>query len=120
MGELFGTDGIRGRANTYPMTCELAMKTGQAVAQLVRQAGDTAVVIGRDPRISGQMLESALAAGIASMGVNVMLAGVIPTPGVAYLSGVLPGVGSGIMISASHNPFYDNGIKIFQKGDQAH
>lgn len=116
MGKLFGTDGIRGRANTYPMTCELAMKTGQAVALLVRQAGGRAVVIGRDTRISGKMLESALAAGISAMGVDVKLAGVIPTPGVAYLSGVIKGTGAGIMISASHNPYYDNGIKIFQKG----
>ncbi|WDP88268.1 MAG: phosphoglucosamine mutase [Desulfobacter sp.] len=116
MGKLFGTDGIRGRANTHPMTCELAMKTGQAVALLVKEAGNSAIVIGRDTRISGQMLEAALAAGIASMGVDAMLAGVIPTPGVAYLSGVLENAGAGIMISASHNPFYDNGIKIFQKG----
>jgi len=116
MGKLFGTDGIRGRANTYPMTCEMAMKTGQAVGQLTRTSGNTSVVIGRDTRISGQMLESALAAGITSMGVDAMLAGVIPTPGVAYLSGILDGAGAGIMISASHNPYYDNGIKIFQKG----
>ncbi len=116
MGKLFGTDGIRGRANSYPMTCELAMKTGQAVGKLIKDAGDTAVIIGRDPRISGQMLEAALTAGISSMGVDVMLAGVIPTPGVAYLSGIYKGVGTGIMISASHNPYHDNGIKIFQKG----
>jgi len=116
MGKLFGTDGIRGRANYYPMTCELAMKTGQALGLSTKASGNTAVVIGRDTRISGQMLESALAAGIASTGVDVIQAGVIPTPGVAYLSGILPGVGAGIMISASHNPYYDNGIKIFQKG----
>ncbi len=116
MGKLFGTDGIRGRANTYPMTCEMAMKTGRAVGQLTKAWGNTCVVIGRDTRISGQMLESALSAGITSMGVNVMLAGVIPTPGVAYLSGIIQGAGAGIMISASHNPYYDNGIKIFQRG----
>ncbi len=116
MGTLFGTDGIRGRANTYPMTCELAMKTGQAVGLLLQAGKDKSVVIGRDTRVSGQMLESALAAGITSTGADVVLAGVIPTPGVAYLSGSVEGCGAGIMISASHNPYYDNGIKIFQKG----
>lgn len=116
MGQLFGTDGIRGRANTYPMTCESAMKTGRAVGILTHDSFNKCVVIGRDTRISGPMLESALAAGIASVGVDVMIAGVIPTPGVAYLSGAVEACGAGIMISASHNPYYDNGIKIFQKG----
>lgn len=116
MGQLFGTDGIRGRANTYPMTCDLAMKTGQAVGILTQKSSNQCVVIGRDTRISGQMLESALAAGIASVGIDVMIAGVIPTPGVAYLSSAIESCGAGIMISASHNPYYDNGIKIFQKG----
>ena len=116
MGELFGTDGIRGRANTYPMTCELAMKTGQAVGLFTKKSGFSSVVIGRDTRISGKMLESALAAGIASTGIDVKLAGVIPTPGVAYLSGRIDGAGAGIMISASHNPYYDNGIKVFSRG----
>ncbi|MCG8637348.1 MAG: phosphoglucosamine mutase [Desulfobacterales bacterium] len=116
MGQLFGTDGIRGRANTYPMTCELAMKTGQAVGLFTRESGNRSVIIGRDTRVSGQMLESALAAGISSTGVDVLLAGVIPTPGVAYLSSVVEGAGAGIVISASHNPFYDNGIKIFKRG----
>lgn len=116
MGQLFGTDGIRGKANTYPMTCDLAMKTGQAVGILTRTSSNGCVIIGRDTRVSGQMLESALAAGIASVGVDVMIAGVIPTPGVAYLSSTIESCGAGIMISASHNPYYDNGIKIFQKG----
>ncbi|WP_020586431.1 phosphoglucosamine mutase [Desulfobacter curvatus] len=116
MGQLFGTDGIRGRANTYPMTCELAMKTGQAVGILTQRSSNKCVIIGRDTRISGQMLESALAAGIVSVGVDVMILGVIPTPGVAYLSSAIESCGVGIMISASHNPYYDNGIKIFQKG----
>ncbi len=115
MGQLFGTDGIRGRANTYPMTCDLAMKTGQAVGILTQKSSNQCVVIGRDTRISGQMLESALAAGIACAGVDVMTAGIIPTPGVAYLSSAIESCGAGIMISASHNPYYDNGIKIFQK-----
>lgn len=114
MGQLFGTDGIRGRANTYPMTCELALKAGQAVGIMAKEDNNQVVVIGRDTRISGQMLESALAAGIASIGVDVLLAGVIPTPGVAFLSGEEQG--PGIVISASHNPFYDNGIKVFKKG----
>lgn len=114
MGRLFGTDGIRGRANTYPMTCEMALKTGQALGMFVLETGFTSVVIGRDTRISGPMLESALAAGIASVGVNTLLAGVIPTPGVAYLSSVVEDAGAGIVISASHNPFSDNGIKIFK------
>ncbi|WP_035242587.1 phosphoglucosamine mutase [Desulfobacter vibrioformis] len=116
MGQLFGTDGIRGRANTYPMTCDLAMKTGQALGILTQKSSNQCVVIGRDTRISGQMLESALAAGIACAGVDVLTAGVIPTPGVAYLSRAIESCGAGIMISASHNPYYDNGIKIFQKG----
>ncbi len=116
MGQLFGTDGIRGRANTYPMTIDLTMKTGQAIGILTQQSSNRCVIIGRDTRVSGQMLESALAAGIACTGVDVMTAGVIPTPGVAYLSGAIESCGAGIMISASHNPYYDNGIKIFQKG----
>ncbi len=115
MGKLFGTDGIRGRANFYPITCELALKTGQAVGLFAQKNGG-AVVIGKDTRESGDMLESALAAGIASVGVDVFLAGVIPTPGVAYLTTCLDGVGAGIVISASHNPYYDNGIKIFRRG----
>ena len=116
MGKLFGTDGIRGRANTYPMTCDMAMKTGRAVGMLTLESGHSTVVIGRDTRISGAMLESALAAGIASTGVDVLLAGVIPTPGVAYLSTVIETAGAGIVISASHNPYYDNGIKVFRHG----
>ena len=116
MGKLFGTDGIRGRANTYPMTCELAMKTGQALGLLTLKSKNRCVVIGRDTRISGQMLESALAAGVTSVGANVVIAGVLPTPALAYLCGALADCGAGIMISASHNPYYDNGIKIFQKG----
>ena len=116
MTRLFGTDGIRGRANTPPMTCETALKTGRAAALLALELGQKQVVIGKDTRISGDMLEAALAAGAASAGVDVGLAGVIPTPGVAFLTSWLKGVGAGIVISASHNPFYDNGIKIFQKG----
>lgn len=115
MTRLFGTDGIRGRANTPPMTCETALKTGRAVALMAKDLGQHQVVIGKDTRISGDMLASALAAGVASAGVTACLAGVIPTPGVAYLAASMSHVGAGVMISASHNPFYDNGIKIFQK-----
>ena len=116
MAGLFGTDGIRGRANTYPITCEIALRTGRAVGNFVRENRRDLLVIGRDTRISGGMLESALAAGAASTGVDVRLAGVIPTPGVAYLCSALKGAGAGIVISASHNPYYDNGIKIFRQG----
>lgn len=116
MTRLFGTDGIRGRVNTPPMTCETALKTGRAVALMARDLGQHQVVIGKDTRISGDMLASALAAGVASAGVTACLAGVIPTPGVAFLAASMAHVGAGVMISASHNPFYDNGIKIFQKG----
>ncbi|NOX35084.1 MAG: phosphoglucosamine mutase [Deltaproteobacteria bacterium] len=115
MGRLFGTDGIRGVANTYPITCELALKTGQAIGIFIKENGYNFAVIGKDTRISGDMLESALAAGLSSTGVDVMLAGIIPTPGVAYLCSK-KGVGAGIVISASHNPYQDNGIKIFKNG----
>jgi len=116
MGKLFGTDGIRGKANTFPMTCDIAMKTGEAVGRFALENGDSSLIIGRDTRVSGKMFESALAAGAASAGVDVLVAGVIPTPGVAYLSTSIQGAGAGIMISASHNPYDDNGIKIFKKG----
>ncbi len=116
MSQLFGTDGIRGRANRYPITCGIAMKTGRAVGDFVRQSGFSRLVIGKDTRISGDMLEAGIAAGAASAGVDVILAGVIPTPGVAFLCTCLEGVGAGIVISASHNPYCDNGIKIFRQG----
>ena len=118
MGILFGTDGIRGLANTYPITCEVALKTGQAIGFFTKKNGHAAVIIGKDTRISGDMLESALAAGIASTGVDVLLAGVIPTPGVAYLCSVIHNAGAGIVISASHNPYQDNGIKVFKAGGE--
>jgi phosphoglucosamine mutase len=108
---LFGTDGIRGRANEEPLTPEMAVAFGRAVAAKFGQAGKP-VVIGRDTRISGPMLEHAVAAGIAAMGVDVVLVGVVPTPAVAFLTRHLSG-SAGIVISASHNPFEDNGLKIF-------
>ncbi len=114
--QLFGTDGIRGVANQYPITPEMAMKTGRAVAHYVKARGDRAIVIGRDTRLSGEMLESALAAGIASVGIDARVVGIIPTPGVAFLASQIEGIGAGIVISASHNPWQDNGIKLFKKG----
>lgn len=114
MARLFGTDGIRSEANRWPLTADFVLRIGQAAAQVVGRDGDTRprVVIGRDPRQSGCMLESVLAAGLMSQGVDVMLAGVITTPGVAYLT-LKHQVRLGIVISASHNPFDHNGIKIF-------
>lgn len=113
MGKLFGTDGIRGRANTYPMTAEMALAVGRAVAVHFKSDGQSGkYLIGKDTRISGDMLEHALAAGLSSMGADVHLAGVLPTPGVAHLAAA-EGMAAGVVISASHNPFYDNGIKLF-------
>jgi phosphoglucosamine mutase len=115
MGKLFGTDGIRGVANQYPITAEMAVRIGRAVAQVFGQRnGKPRIVIGKDTRISGDMLEHALAAGICSAGGDVLLAGVLPTPGLAFLTKDM-GFDGGVMISASHNPFYDNGIKIFKR-----
>jgi phosphoglucosamine mutase len=115
MGQLFGTDGIRGVANTYPITCEMATKTGQAVARFVQAQGYSTIVIGKDTRISGDMLEAAVAAGVASTGMTAMMAGIIPTPGVAFLCKDEKTAGAGIVLSASHNPYQDNGIKIFKQ-----
>lgn len=114
--KLFGTDGVRGVANVEPMSCETALRLGQAVALLCRRAAARRhrIVIGKDTRVSGDMLESALSAGICSMGVDVLLAGVLPTPGIAFLTRDL-GASAGAVISASHNPFQDNGIKLFAR-----
>jgi phosphoglucosamine mutase len=114
VGELFGTDGIRGVANQYPLDCETALNTGRAIAAFFNQdgQGSSRFLIGRDTRISGSMLAGALAAGICSMGKDVYLTEVIPTPGVAYLTAA-DRYDAGIVISASHNPFFDNGIKLF-------
>lgn len=113
MGRLFGTDGIRGAANQYPMTPEMAVRIGQAVADFFSQQGRSArILIGKDTRISGDMLEHALISGICSVGGDALLAGVLPTPGVAFTTRHL-GLDAGIVVSASHNPFHDNGIKIF-------
>ena len=114
MGRLFGTDGIRGIANEEPLTADFALALGKAVAQLVRQNGDARpmVLIGRDTRVSGYMLENGLAAGLMSQGIDVGLLGVITTPGVAYLARTRQAQ-FGIVISASHNTYEYNGIKLF-------
>ncbi len=113
MGNLFGTDGVRGVANEYPMTSEMAMNIGRATAHLFKKKGHRPnIVVGKDTRLSGYMLENALVSGICSMGVNAIMVGVIPTPGIAYLTASMR-ADAGIVISASHNPFQDNGIKIF-------
>lgn len=113
MRRLFGTDGVRGVANLDPMTSETAMQLGRAAAHIfMRRAGRHQIVIGKDTRISGYMLESALMAGICSMGVDVLLVGPMPTPAIAFLTRSLR-ADAGVVISASHNPYQDNGIKFF-------
>lgn len=113
--KLFGTDGVRGIANQEPMTSEMAMKLGRAAAYLFKnKAGRHRIVIGKDTRLSGYMLESALTSGICSMGVDVLLVGPFPTPGIAFLTRSLR-ADAGVVISASHNSFEDNGIKFFSR-----
>ncbi len=110
---LFGTDGVRGRANTAPMTAEIAMRIGMAAGQVFhRGAHRNRAVIGKDTRLSGYMLEQALTAGFLSVGVDVFLLGPIPTPAVGFLTRSMR-ADVGVMISASHNPYEDNGIKLF-------
>ncbi len=112
--KLFGTDGIRGRVNEFPITAEVALRMGKAVANVLRSdvPNRNRVIIGKDTRISGYMLETALTSGLVSMGMDVYLVGPLPTPAVAHLTKSM-GAAAGIMITASHNPFEDNGIKIF-------
>ena len=113
MGVLFGTDGIRGEANRYPMCSEIAFGVGQAMAHLFKKKGHRSVIIiGKDTRISGYMLESSLEAGITSMGGQAYLVGVLPTPGIAFATQSMR-ADAGVVISASHNPYQDNGLKIF-------
>jgi phosphoglucosamine mutase len=110
---LFGTDGIRGTANVEPMTSELVVRLGRAIAHVVkRHQRRHKIIIGKDTRLSGYMLESALTSGICSMGVDVLLVGPLPTPGIAFLTRSMR-ADAGVVISASHNPFQDNGIKFF-------
>ncbi len=111
--KLFGTDGVRGVANVEPMTPETALRLGRAVAYHFRhQSRRGRIVIGKDTRLSGYLFETALAAGICSMGADVMICGPLPTPGIAFLTSSMR-ADAGVVISASHNPFEDNGIKIF-------
>lgn len=113
MRKLFGTDGVRGVANLEPMTSETAMQLGRAAAHIfMRRAGRHQIVIGKDTRLSGYMLESALISGICSMGVDVLLVGPMPTPAIAFMTRSLR-ADAGVVISASHNPYQDNGIKFF-------
>ncbi|UXR66275.1 phosphoglucosamine mutase [Bdellovibrio bacteriovorus] len=115
---LFGTDGIRGTANQWPMTPDMVVKIGQAIGYLLRKEVEHTpgavrkVVIGKDTRLSGYMIEQALASGLNSMGIFVQLVGPLPTPGIGYLTRTMRAA-AGIVISASHNPFHDNGIKVF-------
>src|SRR5271169_5340307 len=118
--KIFGTDGVRGTANVEPVTAETALKLGRAAAHvfknLERQSrgrGKHKIVIGKDTRLSGYMLENAISSGILSMGVDVLFIGPLPTPGVAYATRSLR-ADAGIVITASHNPYADNGIKFFR------
>jgi phosphoglucosamine mutase len=112
---LFGTDGVRGTANIEPMTSETALRLGRALAHVSkRQPHRHKILIGKDTRLSGYMLETAMASGICSAGVDVLLVGPMPTPGIAFLTRSLR-ADAGVVISASHNPFQDNGIKLFSR-----
>jgi phosphoglucosamine mutase len=112
---LFGTDGVRGVANVHPMTAEMALQLGRALAFIVRNGPHRhRIVIGKDTRLSGYMLEQAIASGISSMGVDVMLCGPLPTPGIAFITHSMR-ADAGVVISASHNPYQDNGIKFFSR-----
>lgn len=112
--KLFGTDGVRGRINRHPMTPETVLRIGMAAALALKKEhhGRNMVLIGKDTRLSGYMIESALTSGICSMGMDVTLVGPLPTPGIAYLTRTLR-IDAGVVISASHNPYQDNGIKFF-------
>ncbi len=114
MSKLFGTDGIRGQANRYPVNAELALKLGKALGKQLKAHGNgsTRAVIGKDTRLSGYMLETAITSGLVSAGCDVYLVGPVPTPAVAHLTKSLA-ADAGIMLTASHNPFDDNGIKLF-------
>ncbi len=108
----FGTDGIRGRVGDAPITPEFVLKLGWAAGKVLARHGSRKIIIGKDTRISGYMLESALEAGLAAAGLSASFTGPMPTPAIAYLTRAFRAE-AGIVISASHNPFYDNGIKFF-------
>jgi len=112
--QYFGTDGIRGRVGSFPITAEFMLKLGWAAGRALAEEGCNKVLIGKDTRISGYMFESAIEAGLSAAGVNIALLGPMPTPGIAYLTRTLHAC-AGIVISASHNPFDDNGIKFFTR-----
>lgn len=115
MGRLFGTDGVRGVANIEPMTVETATQLGRGISYMFKnEARRHKIVVGKDTRLSGYMIENALTAGICSMGVDVLLVGSLPTPGIAFLTSNMR-ADAGVVISASHNPFQDNGIKFFSR-----
>ena len=114
----FGTDGIRGRVGEHPITAEFMLRLGWAAGQVFSRDGRGRILIGKDTRVSGYMFESALEAGLASAGVDVSLLGPMPTPAISYLTRTF-NASAGIVISASHNPFYDNGVKFFSsKGEK--
>ena len=108
----FGTDGVRGKVGTNPITPDFVLKLGWAAGKVLATQGSRVVLIGKDTRISGYMLESALEAGLAAAGLSAAFTGPMPTPAVAYLTRTFRAE-AGIVISASHNPYYDNGIKFF-------
>ncbi len=111
--KLFGTDGVRGVANVYPMTAEVALHLGRALAYVIKSGSKRhRIVVGKDTRVSGYLLEYATVAGICSMGVDTLLLGPFPTPGIAYITSSMR-ADAGVVISASHNPYQDNGIKFF-------
>jgi phosphoglucosamine mutase len=116
--QYFGTDGIRGEVGKFPIVPEFMTRLGYAAGKVLTKDAKPGerckVLIGKDTRVSGYLLEAALEAGFAAAGVDVMLCGPIPTPGVAYLTKALR-LSAGIVISASHNPYHDNGIKFFQR-----
>ena len=115
MKKLFGTDGVRGVANVHPMTTEIAMQLGRAAAHVFKKDNQRhRIVIGKDTRLSGYMIENALASGICSMGVDVLLVGPLPTPGIAFITASMR-ADAGVVISASHNDYQDNGIKFFSR-----
>src|SRR5580692_8563657 len=111
--KIFGTDGVRGRANVAPMAVETALALGRAAGKLFRtRSGKHRVVIGKDTRLSCYMFENALIAGLCSMGIDTLMVGPFPTPGVAFITRAYR-ADAGVIISASHNPYFDNGIKFF-------
>jgi phosphoglucosamine mutase len=115
MGRIFGTDGVRGVANVYPLTTEMAMQLGRGAAYVFKNdQRRPKIVIGKDTRLSGYMIENAIASGICSMGVDVLLVGPLPTPGIAFITSSMR-ADAGVVISGSHNPFQDNGIKFFSR-----